>query len=306
MIITADKNHVTDAAYHTLNNINANCPVVMVNWVENFFFNDALLNIKDYILICYCEYGYDWNMDKSGTHIWGKNSELFSRYYSGDWVKFDSWVKENPPKLLLKRELLKEDVSDRVKPIEYFSNVNEFPLQTEQEFNSRPVNCYQYWGRSNEERIRIHGEIWLHAYKKGFQPCDNIYYVNNYLTEDKGEKWITLWIPHYARIEVNELMKVNNMSKLSLSWAGAGFKCFRTAEAPTCSVMVMHKNNYSWSFDWNETNCILVDKGEEIEGIEKALQRNDLYEVYKNGVENSKKYLTHNYLPYIENLINNA
>lgn len=304
MIVTADKNGRTDAAYHSLNVLNVKYPVIMVSWVEDFVFNDALLELKDYVLICYCEYGYDWNMEKSGSHIWGENSPRFQQYYNGDWIKFDNWVKENPPKLLLKRELLLRDVTDTIKPIEYFSNIHELPLQTKEEFNSRPINTFQYWGRSNEERLRIHGEIWLHAYKKGFQPCDNLYYINHYMAEEKGEKWVTLWIPHYARIDVQELMKINNMSKLSLSWAGAGFKCFRSAEAPTCSVMVMHKNNYAWSYLWDDTNCILVEPKKEIEGIEEALIRTDLYEVYKKGVENSKNYLAKNYIPFIEKMIN--
>lgn len=305
MILTADKNQVTDAAYHTLNNINVGCSVVMVNWVENFVFNDALLGLKDYALICFCEYGYDWDMDKSGSHIWGVNSEKFPRYYNNEWVKFDNWVKENPFKILLKRELLKQDVSDTVQPIEYPSILTEYPLQTEEEFNNRSVEVTQYWGRSNEERIRIHGEIWLHAYNKGFQPCDNLYYVNHYLSEEKGRKWITMWIPHYARIDVSELMKINSTSKLSLSWAGAGFKCFRTAEAPLNSIMVMHKNNYAWGYLWDDTNCILVEPKKEIEGIENALKNPNLYEIYKKGVANSENYLVNNYIKnYIEPLIN--
>lgn len=306
MILTADKNQVTDAAYHTLNAINTDYPVVMVNWVENFVFNDSLLNLKDYALICFCEYGYDWDMDKSGSHIWGKNSEKFPRYYNNEWVKFDNWVKENPFRILLKRELLKQDVTDTVKPIEYPSILNPYPTQTEEEFNNRSVEVTQYWGRSNEERIRIHGEIWLHAYNKGFQPCDNLYYVNHYLSEEKGRKWITMWIPHYARIDVSELMKINSVSKLSLSWAGAGFKCFRTSEAPMCSIMVMHKNNYAWSFDWNETNCILVNPKKELAEIEESLKRTDLSQVYKAGVENANKYTLSNYINHLETLINNA
>lgn len=304
-VITVDGRGVTDGvAYEFCQKINSQYPIVLVSWVEGLQFNEKLLAIKDYVLVCYCEYGYDFEIVDS--HIWGENSEKFQRYYNGDWVKFDNWVKENPPKVLFKRELLKKDLSSTVLPIEYPCIVNQFPTQTESEFNSRPVSVYQYWGRSNEERLRIHAEIWLHGYKKGFQPCDNIYYINHYMNEERGEKWITLWIPHYARIDVNELLKINNLSKLSLSWQGAGFKCFRTAEAPTSSVMVMHKNDFCWSYDWNETNCILVDKGKEIERIEEALKRPDLYDIYVKGVENSNNYRLPQYLNRIENIINNA
>ena len=70
--------------------------------------------------------------------------------------------------------------------------------------------------------------------------------------------------------------------------------------------MVMHKNNYAWSFDWNETNCILVNPKKEMEEIEKTLQRTDLYEVYKAGVQNANKYLLPNYIKHLETLINNS
>lgn len=78
-VIVADKNQTTDAAYHTLvKHINSKYPIVMVNWVENFEFNPALVGVKDFILICYCEYGWDWDLQKSGTHIWGVNSKKVS------------------------------------------------------------------------------------------------------------------------------------------------------------------------------------------------------------------------------------
>lgn len=305
-IITADKQGRTDSIYHSLNGrIESKYPIVLVSWVEDFIFNDSLLGIKDYVLLCMCEYGYDFEI--KDTHIWGNNSYEIPRYYKGDWAVFDKWVKDNPPKLLLKRELLKKDVSDKVKPLEYPTIVSELPLHSEEEFNNRPVNVFQYWGRSSEERLRIHGEIWLHAYKKGFQPCDNIYYISRYFQEEQGERWITLWIPHWARVEANELMNINQLSKLSLSWKGSGFKCFRTGEAPTSSIMVMHKNDYAWSYSWDETNCILVEQGKEIQGIEEALKRTDLYEVYVNGVANSKNYYLNTYIKnYLEPLINNT
>lgn len=305
MLTIADKNGATDSVYHTLvKRINSKYPIVIVSWSENFVFNDELLKLEDYVLVCFCEYGWDLTLTES--HIWGINSEKFPRYYNNDWVKFDNWVKENPPKLLLKRELLKQDVSDKIKSIEYPCVIQPYLIQSKEQFNSRPISAYQYWGRSNEHRLRIHGEIWLHAYKKGFQVLDNIYYYNDYMHHEQGEKWVTLWIPHYQRIDISVLMQINNSSKLSLSWEGAGQKCFRHMEAPVNSVMVMHKNDLSWSFYWDETNCILVEHGKEIEGIEAALSNPNLYDIYVKGVQNCDKYRLGKYIPFLENLINNA
>ena len=306
MIYIADDLGRTDSAYHTLvSKIPTDKDIVMVSWVDGFRFNESLLGVKDYVLICYCEYG--WNFEIKDSHIWGVNKDTSGRYVGGDWDRFDDWVKSNPPKLILKRELLKKDVSDRVKPIDYPCGLEVWSMQLKNGFESRPINAFQYWGRSNECRIRIHGEIWSHAFKKGFQPCDNVYYINQYLSEERGEKWISLWIPHWARIPIEQLMEVNGLSKLSLSWPGAGFKCFRTSEAPVNSVMVMHRNDFAYAYDWNETNCILVEYGKEIEGIEAALKRKDLYEVYLNGLKNVDKYRVNNYINnYLLPLINNA
>lgn len=305
MIIIANRSGEIDSAYHSLvRHISVDIHIVMVSWSENFIFNDELLNIKDYVLCCFCEYGYDAIL--TDTHIWGVNSENFPRYYSKDWVIFDKWVKENPPKLTLKRELLNKDVSDTIKSIEYPCLVEKRQLDSKEQFDRRRLNVFQYWGRSNEHRLRIHGEIWLHAYKKGFSVCDNLYYMAAFLEQEQGEKWGTLWIPHWARIDVEKLMFLNNISKLSLSWEGAGNKCFRSAEAPVNSVMVMHKNNLAWSFQWDESNCILVEHGKEIEGIEEALSDEYLYNVYLEGVQNCDKYRLENYIPYLEKLINNV
>ncbi len=308
MVITADGNGQIDSAYHTLvKHINSPIPIVMVSWCENFVFNEALLNIGDYVLIDFCEYGWDTDLTKTDSHIWGEvNNSRFQRYYNGDWILFDNWINNNPPKLILKRELLKRDVTDKIKPIEYPCVIDEWIVEPKEVFDERELNVVQYWGRSNENRMRIHGEIWLHAYEKGFQVCDNIYFINNYLQEEKGEKWITLWMPHWARIDINQIMILNGMSKLSLSWAGAGFKCFRTGESPVNSVMVMHKNEYAWEYDWDETNCILVEHGKEIEGIERALQNENLYDIYVKGMENVNKYRLPNYTKHIEATINNA
>lgn len=309
MIILADKNGRIDSAYHTLvKHINSKLPIVMVSWVESFVFNDALFGIKDYVLISFCEYG--WNYEIKDSHIWGintdKNGYGDGRYKGKGWNKFDDWVKSNPPRLIFSRELLSKNVSNIVKPIEYPCTTWNWELDTEEKFNSRPLSCFQYWGRSNENRLRIHGDIWHRATKRGFSVCDNLFYIDKFLQEEKGEKWVSLWIPHYCRVDINQLMPLNAMSKLSLSWEGAGQKCFRHGEAPCNSVMVMHKNNLAWSHEWDKNNCILVESGKEMEGIDEALKNPSLYEIYKAGVENCNKYRLENYLPYLENIINNA
>lgn len=309
MVIVANKTGNTDGtALQFLQSVNSLVPIVLVSWADDFQFNDALFGVKDYVLVDFTEYG--WNVDLKDTHVWGKNTftcdDWSARYNNVNWIEFDTWIKNNPPRLTFKREILIKDVSDKLHPIDYPCVVEGYSKQSKEEFDGRVISVFQYWGRSNENRLRIHGEIWQHATKKGFSVCDNIYYLQHFLQHEQGEKWVTLNIPHYARIPADQLLIFNGMSKLSLSWKGAGFKCFRHNEAPVNSVMVTTKNKYAWCFPWDETNCILINEGNEISEIDLALLRTDLYEVYLNGLNNVDNYRLKNFIPYLENKINQS
>lgn len=306
-IIVSDKNGSTDSSYHSLiTKINSKYPIVVVSWVENFVFNDALLGLTDYVLICYCEYG--WNYEIKDSHIWGVNKDNSGRYSGGDWDKFDDWVKSNPPKILFKRELLNKDVSDKVQPIVYPCLVEEQPIQSREEFNNRPISVMNYFGRSNENRFLLQGKIWEHASKRGFSICDNIYYFNSFMQHEQGEKWCSLHIPYYSRIEIANIMVINGMSKISISLYGAGYRCFRNLEAPVNSVMLLKEDDLSWDWDWIDgVNCIKFKEfGDELKVIDEWLASDDLYDVYVRGVWNCNNYRLGTYIPYLENKINNV
>lgn len=308
LIVANATNNTDGTAAALLSRVNSPIPIVLVSRADDFKFNESLLSLSgtNYVLADFIEYGWDVDIEKTGTHIWGKNTNEFGFLQTDEWARFDEWVSANPPRVTFKREILKRDVTDTLMPIEYPRMVEaDYPVDSKEEFNARPINAFQYWGRSNEHRLRIHSEIWLHAYKKGFSVCDNIYFYNDFMHNERGEKWVTLWMPHWARVPISELLKINGHSKLSLSWAGAGFKCFRsTGESAINSTLVMTKNNYAWSFPLDESNTILVEHGKEIDGIEQALQREDLYEVYLSGIETCNKYKISRYISeYIEPII---
>jgi len=310
-LYVADAKSRTDgSAYQMLEKVSSNIPIVLVAWTERFKFNPDLLKLKDYVLVCFCEYGYDFKIIDS--HIWGENSEKFTRYYTGDWVVFDNWVKENPPKLLFKRELLQKDVTSRIKPIEYACRYSIPPAQTKESFDGRPIQAMMYWGRSNERRLGIHGGIWVNAMKKGYSVIDSVYYFEKFLMEESGIKWATFNIPHYSRIPMEQLLVMNGYSKIGISPSGAGNKCFRETEVSVNSVLCMHDTGMAYSFDWVDgVNCIKMPIGtsdnctEEIEAIEAGLRRDDLYEIYLKCIDNCKNYQFQNYISnYIEPIIN--
>ena len=314
MIYTADKGRQADSAYHTLvRHINSPIPIVMVNWAENFVFNDDLLSIKDYILVCYCEYGYDWDLVKSGTHTWGNNSEKFPRYYTGDWVKFDDWVKGNPPKIVFKRELLQRDRTETMHPIDYTTDLEPIPIQTEAEFNSRPVSACYYFGRSHESRLILHSNLWKGATKYGYSVCDNPFQVwgvpemglGKFLDNERGKLYISMHLPHWFRLPIRNILQINALAKIGIVPFGAGQKTFRAAEVSQVSIPLMWHDELAWGADWiNGFNCFKCEPGEEVEMIEELTKpENDLYPVYLEAVRTWGQYRTENYLKYIEQKI---
>lgn len=303
-VIVSDKYGRTDGvAYSFLQKINSPLPIVLVSRVENFEFNEELLNIKDYILVCFTEYCWDW--DRADTHIWGVNtSEFKGRLTNGEWDKFDEWVNQNPPKLTFKRELLKKDAQDNLLPIEYPCVVDVPPIQSKQEYEARPINAFWYWGRSHEARLTLHSNIWKYAVEQGASVCDNIYYINAFLSEENNNnKWVTLNIPHYARLPIENIMQVNGASKVSFSLAGSGFKCFRHCEASSNSLMAIEKNDFAWTHEWNNSNSIQFRSGNEIQPVDSLLSAGDLYNRYVAGVENCIRYKVDNYTQHLEKAI---
>lgn len=313
MIIVSDKRGRTDGTAHNfLQRVNTDIPLVLVARVEDFEFNDEIngLTGKKWILVDYVENGWDWDM--KNCHQWGVNTQShFGNIFPGEeWRRFDNFIKYNPPALILQRELLKPYVSDTVKPISYPCWNEIHPVQSKEEFLARPLEVMFTWGLSHEGRKVIHSDIWRKAGKYGYSVCDNVYYLNYFLQhESHPRKWFTANIPHYARLPIEEILKINGISKISISPAGAGRGCFRHAESPVNSAMLMWEDDIAWPYEWVDfVNCLKCKEGFEVPTIIEALEHQDeLYEIYLAGVETCKKYHWENYISdYILPLINNA
>jgi hypothetical protein len=276
-------------------------PLLPVTRVEGFEFNEELYSLKDYILLDYSE--LFWFCENTETHLFGVNTEKFNDVFRGEeWVKFDNWVKDNPPKLYLKRELLKQDVSDTIISMDYPAWHNPYPIEDREQFNQRPISCFFYWGRSSEYRVRFHADVWT---KSNAAVCDNLFYLQLFLQEESHpKKFVTVNVPHYARQPIENILKVNGLSKLSVSMRGSGRKCFRHAESPTNSVMITEENNLAWQFDWVDgVNCIKFNEWNIFHVIEAALSNPNLYDIYVEGVNTANKYHHTQYFPHINKII---
>jgi len=305
-IISADRNRYSPPEYDVIKNVNSPIPLVLVTRLSDYVFNEELLSLKDYILINMSEFNWDFNWDFSP--IFGDGDDrLFDIFKGEEWIKFAKFVEKNPPKLTFQREILKQDLTDKIKPLSYPCYQPEYKLNSKEEFDARPLDVCHYFGRSSEERMIFQGNAYIHASEKGFEICDNIYYLQGFLNEGKKNIWVSTHIPHFARIPIEQVLQINGLSKLALSMPGCGKHCFREGEVPVNSVMVIQDNDVPYPFEWvHGINCIRYKGDNPIPAIDQALKRDDLYVIYLRGLENIDNYRYPKYSNYIENEIKKA
>lgn len=307
MIKVANGTGNTDGvAYRFLSMIQTDIPIVLVSRANDFVFNQELNSLKGkkYILCCFTEFGWQWDQT---PHWWGRNSQKYDFLRTDEWEMFDDFIDKNPPALTFKRELVLSQVNEVTRPIEFPNWQDPIPLQSKEEYLNRPLSVFSFWGRSHEARVQLHGDIWKASSKRGYSVCDSLFYFNDFMREEKGEKWASFWIPHYGRTDISNIIAINGLSKLSVSMPGAGIKCFRsTGESPINSVMVMPIDWLAWSYPWkHEENCFKVFSNNHIETIEAALDYKHLYDVYLASVENANRYNAKSYIQnYLMPIIN--
>ncbi len=308
MIVSPDANNQNDGSVIRIcSHINSPVTIVPITRIHGFQFNTELLSLGKYILLDYSE--LHWNTHNTETHLFGKNTSDYPEIYKGEeWQKFDEFVNNNPPQVYFKRELLKNDVTDTVLPIDYPCWTTPDIVQTKEQFDARPIKCFFYWGRSSEYRVKLHADIWLNSSKNNTAVCDNLFYLNAFLNEEScPNKWVTVNIAHYSRQQIETILQVNGLSKLSVSIKGSGSKCFRHLESSTNSVMVMDRDNLAWAYEWIDgVNCLKIDNTS-IDELNELTHREGLYEIYLNGMQTVDKYRIDNYVnnyihPIIQNL----
>lgn len=306
MIIIANNTGEIDSAYHSLvKHIPTDIPIVMVSWSGNFVFNEELLSLKpkEFIVVDFIEMGWDYDF----TNHTPEN--YYNRFMGEEWKKFHDWAYSCEPLLCFKRELDSETAKiPGYYPIDYPATVEPIPVQSEVEFNARPISAAYYFGRSHEARLSLHASIWSGATKYGYSVCDNIYYFNGFMQNEAGKKYVSMNIPHYQRHPIENLLTINGMAKIGIAPHGAGVKTFRAAEVSCNSVMLLWEDNLSWAYPWvHGINCLKCKPSEEVETIEKWVNDERLYSIYCEGVKTWEKYRTENYINnYILPIINQA
>ena len=174
MIIHASSKSYSPAELNVIKDTKPDIPIVLVTRTSDFIFNEQLTGLKKYALVDLCEYGWDEDL-KRGTHFFGDGKNIYPElFHTDEWKKFDDFVAANPPLVYFKRELLKQDMRDNIFPIDYPCFYYDNRIQTKDTFNGRPINVFHYWGRSSEDRVKVHVDFWMRSSKNGASVCDNI------------------------------------------------------------------------------------------------------------------------------------
>lgn len=282
----------------------ADAVLVPVTRLPGFKFNPDLDRIhKPWVLVDFTELGWQW--DQKEGHYWSRNTDLFSCFQDNidEWYKFDVFVGTNPPDLMFIRELLQDDVSERAQPIDYLCYGFIPPPQSKAQFDARPLQILNYWGRSSEHRMCLHGSFFEFARDAafgGYEVVTQFDHIRPALQHLKGASLVaSIHTPWYARTPMDLVFSYQEMAKVSIAMPGDGVKTFRDAEAPVNAVMAKPADNLARAYPWSDSNSIVMPPvGEPVPAFDvwQNSNRDDLYEVYVNGVQNACRYTPNHYI----------
>lgn len=290
------KHQIIDRLPNQVSLSEADVVVVPVSYFPRITISDGVLNLKKpYVLLDYCEYGPTW--DQRETILFGRNHSTATDYQDVDWRCFDDWVRDNPPILTFKRELLQKDACSTIKPLEFICHLDPYPVQTKEEYNARPLEVSMVWGFSHEARPRLHGDIFkgMATHSLGVI-SDWDQFHPHFCNNPPDRTWATIHVPWYARKPIADVMWLNERSKIGVSCYGRGLKSFRSSEMRS-TIHALPEDDLAWSFPWvHGQNSLKFRNGHEFEDLEAFTHRNDLYEIYCASEANLDHYRPHGYI----------
>jgi hypothetical protein len=275
--------------------------VVPVSFYGDYQFRRDLPTIignKKWVMADFMELGLEWPFDGTvDTHVFGRNSANFPRMAGQETMRLDAFVRDHPPLVYLKRELLAREHSDWLVPIEFPAYLPLPPLQSKEEFDSRPVEAFHFWGLSSRVRPVLHGDIFRHSYDEGYEIISDWHQWHGYFSDKRGRTWASIHAPHFCRVGIEHIQHYLHRSKISVSLPGAGYHCFRGSEALMGSIPAYQHTAVGWSYPFKHgENCIELRPGFEWEDLHEATQREDLYDIYVEAQKAAAFYQSANYV----------
>lgn len=300
----------------------ADCILVLVSRTDRYRFNEGLFQMTDHKPWCLVDFSeFFWDNPQDISYIWGQNMLDFPWWnQNADWAKFDRFVRERVPRMIWQRELFNADATDQIRPIEWLCDHEPARPQSKDEFYGRPMEWLHNWGRSNESRVLFHAKTFEWSSHLGYDAIGSFDHIEEYVK--RGMKFAAaVHVPDTKRIDISRVLQYQRLAKVSTSFSGCGVCCFRHVEAPVNSIMAIQRNRKAWTYPWVDgVNCLELDLGIgnqctdgvyfQDEGdpymmkLYNFLQRDDLHEIYANGLETCRLYrpsqfLNNHFIPTI-------
>lgn len=272
--------------------------LVPVSYIGDFRFNHALPNNRRVILVDFMEH---FNSIPFGTTL-RLGIDPVPPFFSAspEWQALHNWVAQarQDGRIIVefKRELFPDYQSPIVYPVEWPCLLPAQRIESKEVFDQRTFDLFYAWGYSHALRPAFQAG----AFDLMSKGKVNVISAWDHISAKQHEpqpKWICMHTPHTHRIHITELVKIQAMSKCSVSLPGSGVVCFRSTEAPLHTVPVMVDFNRVWSHPWvHHQNCI--GNNPTAYDVHQFLSdhRGDLHSLYVAAQETLDRYRTHRYV----------
>jgi hypothetical protein len=314
------KRHLT----YTPNHEDADFSIFPIVWEPDYEYDTRLnrVNFNNIVVLDFTEFG-------CGTWPDIRYTTEFNSLFGVRFTPYDGLFEREPQfrvlhenmggalrdkiRLYFKRELpIKINVCDLdipILPADFINTYDGYTPSTEDQFWDRGMDLLYIWGRSSQDRVRLHSSIFGQMDRFGHNMYTSEKQYDEELIKNGRDNAISLF--HKEWYERCDFMKYQSNSRCVIDLYGAGMKCFRTIESTINAVsfkqdMTVLSHAYPWI---DGENCIMFanKQGSNTLDVSAACDtlwhyirgegKQDLYQIYLKSCEINLKYRNVNYIP---------
>ncbi len=251
------------------------------------YFTQTPLDQAEYVFVV-LENKPDWSLDEAMVQVIKASGKpiIVWDYWEEAWNKLTA--QKQPFMEVFGRQVKtyfqRECRSAEIHPIDWYNHIPVPQPDTFEQYCARPIDVLMCYGYSHPMRPRLHATILAATQDYGWTFITN----PSHMEHEKPPFAVLLHQPWYDRISQDELLDLQGKAKITISFPGAGEKCFRHSEACINSVMAMPLDHIRWQANWWVGNSLKMPMlpNEWPFQLRKALDNpENLYQIYLNGTK---------------------
>lgn len=307
----------------TRNHSEADFTILPILWEPNYEYDETInsINFKNIVILDFLEFGCGtWN-DKRYQEKFYSFFGFVHEPYNGFFEKEKQFLKlhenlrdilKDKIRIYFKRELSNlldlTNLGVKVLPADFINTYEEYTPCTEEQFWKRGLDILYIWGRSSQDRVRLHGTLFSQMDRFGHNMYSSEKQYDEELIKNKRDNAIALF--HKEWYERLDFRKYQKNSRTVIDLYGAGMKCFRTVESTIDSVSFKQDLSFlSHAYPWiHGENCIMFKNRDESNNLDeykacdtlwhyiRGKGKKELYNIYLKNCETNLNYINVNYL----------